>query len=380
VTRAGSEERLTRAAHERFEHDGYLVLDSTGCSADVLAGAVAELEGRYEGDGRTEGGVFYHRRRIQDAWRASANVRALALSRHVHAILAALYGRTPLPFQTLNFHKGSEQAPHSDTIHFNSEPAGFMCGVWVALEDIDMENGPLVYYPGSHRLPEVTMQDVGVAASEDQYPHYERYIADVIERRGLEPAYGTIRRGQALIWSANLLHGGLVQHDPSRTRHSQVTHYFFEDCRYYTPMMSGEDHVERRHPTWVSEEEARKVDDFAGYDAGRIRAIVDVNVPAGESVIVVSGGDDELLALGGRQAVHFPQNADGTHAGYHPASSEDAVSELERLRAAGAGYLLLPNAAFWWLDHYTGLADTLDASGEIVARDDQCLVFALRRG
>ena len=32
-------------------------------------------------------------------------------------------------------------------------PEGFMCGVWVALEDMDMDNGPLVYYPGSHQLP-----------------------------------------------------------------------------------------------------------------------------------------------------------------------------------------------------------------------------------
>ena len=40
------------------------------------------------------------------------------------------------------------------------------------------------------------MRDVGVPAQEDQYPHYERYIADLIERRGLEPAYGTLRRGR----------------------------------------------------------------------------------------------------------------------------------------------------------------------------------------
>jgi ectoine hydroxylase-related dioxygenase (phytanoyl-CoA dioxygenase family) len=36
-----------------------------------------------------------------------------------------------------------------------------MCGVWVALEDIDMGNGPLIYYPGSHRVPEVTMKELG---------------------------------------------------------------------------------------------------------------------------------------------------------------------------------------------------------------------------
>jgi Phytanoyl-CoA dioxygenase (PhyH) len=373
------EETITRAERERFERDGYLVLGSTGCPPERLTGAVADLEGLYEGDGRTEGGVFYHHRRVQDAWRRSANVRAVALSHHVHTILAALYGRTPLPFQTLNFRQGSEQAAHSDTIHFNSKPAGFMCGVWVALEDIDMDNGPLVYYPGSHRLPEVTMQDVGVPAREDQYPRYERYIADLIEKTGLEPAYGTLRKGRALIWSANLLHGGLLQRDPTRTRHSQVTHYFFAGCRYYTPMMSGEGHVEWRDPTWISEEAAREDPDWPGYDAPRIRAIVADHVPVGGTVVVVSGGDEELLAIRGRRAMHFPQNADGTHAGHHPATSEDALRELDRLRSAGAEFVVVPNAAFWWLDYYAGFSDALHRSGEVVVKDDQCIVFMLRR-
>jgi hypothetical protein len=48
------------------------------------------------------------------------------------------------------------------------------------------------------------------------------------------------RKGQALIWCANLLHGGSPQTDPTRTRWSQVTHYFFDDCVYYTPAFSDE--------------------------------------------------------------------------------------------------------------------------------------------
>jgi len=48
------------------------------------------------------------------------------------------------------------------------------------------------------------------------------------------------RKGQALIWAANLLHGGSPQHDPKLTRWSQVTHYYFEDCVYYTPAFSDE--------------------------------------------------------------------------------------------------------------------------------------------
>jgi hypothetical protein len=59
-----------------------------------------------------------------------------------------------------------------------------------------------------------------------------------VEARGLQPAHFLPRRGQAVIWAANLLHGGSAQADLDRTRWSQVTHYYFENCAYYTPMHS----------------------------------------------------------------------------------------------------------------------------------------------
>ena len=115
-------------------------------------------------------GVFYTSHRIMDAWKISDNVKTIALNPKSSGILRELYGRKPLPFQTLNFPFGTQQAAHSDTIHFNSKPPGYMAGVWVALEDMDMDNGPLVYYPGSQKLPEVTMQDVGVEADYSELP------------------------------------------------------------------------------------------------------------------------------------------------------------------------------------------------------------------
>src|SRR5437762_950426 len=87
------------------------------------------------------------------------------------------------------------------------ERDGYIVGVWVALEDMDMDNGPLVYYPGSQSLREINMQDVG-AEDPSQYKLYERFMADLIESEGLEAEYATIRKGEALVWSANLLHGG----------------------------------------------------------------------------------------------------------------------------------------------------------------------------
>ena len=47
-----------------------------------------------------------------------------------------------------------------------------------------------------------------------------------------------IKKGQSLTWAANLLHGGEKINKSGSTRKSQVTHYFFEDCTYYTPLFS----------------------------------------------------------------------------------------------------------------------------------------------
>lgn len=171
--------------------------------------------------------------RIQDGWIENAAIGRLAVHAPVLDLLTKLYGRRAFPFQTLNFEIGTQQAPHSDTFHFNSTPARFMCGVWVALEDISPESGPLVYYPGSHKLPILKRQEISGAKD---YKDYERHIAGLIDAHGLQPEYGLLKRGQALIWSANLIHGGSLRNDPALTRRSQVTHYYFEDCAYHTPL------------------------------------------------------------------------------------------------------------------------------------------------
>ena len=68
------------------------------------------------------------------------------------AITEELFGRKVLALQHLNFPIGTQQPAHFDTMAFQSDPPNYMCGVWVALEDMDMDNGPLIYYPGSYKL------------------------------------------------------------------------------------------------------------------------------------------------------------------------------------------------------------------------------------
>jgi hypothetical protein len=180
--------------------------------------------------------------RVQDAWRRSEAVRELASLPRLVRLLSDVYGRRAFPFQTLNFQRGSQQHVHADTIHFHSEPSGFMCGVWIALEDIEPDSGPLTYYPGSHRMPMLTMRAAGVNRPDPHPDDYVRYyikaIADRLAEGGYAEHQALLKKGQALVWTANLAHGGSPIARPESTRRSLVVHFFFEDCVYHTPMLS----------------------------------------------------------------------------------------------------------------------------------------------
>ncbi|WP_338845443.1 phytanoyl-CoA dioxygenase family protein [Massilia sp. W12] len=180
--------------------------------------------------------------RIRDAWRIDAGVRRIAANPGILALLSKLYGKPAWPFQTLNFPVGTEQALHSDVVHFHSVPERFMCGVWVALEDITLDNGPLFYYPGSHAWPVYTNEHIGRCLSTlpqrpDQRP-FEAMWQALVDAHGVQPQQFLAKKGQALIWAANLLHGGSPHLNRALSRWSQVTHYFFEDCVWYSPLFS----------------------------------------------------------------------------------------------------------------------------------------------
>lgn len=180
--------------------------------------------------------------RVQDAWKFDDDVRAIACNDAVLDLLSKIYGRRAFPFQTLNFPVGTQQHCHSDSIHFSSVPERFMCGVWLAMEDIHPDAGPLMYYPGSHKWPIIYNDMLGKRIGSErvhlaQAPYEEVWEA-LVEATGVQPEYFCPKKGQALIWAANLLHGGSRQKDPAHTRWSQVTHYYFEDCSYYTPAYS----------------------------------------------------------------------------------------------------------------------------------------------
>ena len=227
-------DEASRARVRRYAEDGYLVFRPDIDDFDRVADRIIEsLAPEHERAGH----------RVTDAWRYQPDVRRLASHPAILGVLQDLYRRRPIPFQTLNFREGSQQRTHSDLVHFNSIPERFMAGVWIALEDVGPDNGPLHYYPGSHKLRVYELHDIGLASAKlsdrnDRYAGYEEFVSRLVDRHGLRKEIVSVKRGEALIWAANLFHGGEPIRRAGSTRHTQVTHYYFEGCRYYTPLYS----------------------------------------------------------------------------------------------------------------------------------------------
>jgi len=233
---SGASERAKTFARD-LARDGLAILDLGDDMPGLCDEIAAETAPHFARPGVT---------RVHDAWRRAPAVRVLATHPVLLECLALAYGRQPFPFQSLSFMRGSQQDVHSDVLHFHAEPALFMCGVWLALEDVTAGSGPLRYYPGSHRLPVLTMQQagaaMGVAPARVTAANYNDTYAPAmmaqLARGGFEPRHALLKKGQIAVWAANLAHGGSPILDPGSTRQSLVVHYYFEDCLYYTPMLS----------------------------------------------------------------------------------------------------------------------------------------------
>jgi hypothetical protein len=154
------------------------------------------------------------------------------------SILDMLLGRDVRLFQSINFYHGSEQKTHSDSIHMTTFPLGYMIACWVALEDIGPDQGPLHYYPGSHKLPYLlneSYQNEGNSwlIGDKRYTEYEHALAAYIAGQQLRKETFHARKGDVLIWHANLLHGGDPHHNKDLTRKSMVFHYYAKNVVSY---------------------------------------------------------------------------------------------------------------------------------------------------
>jgi ectoine hydroxylase-related dioxygenase (phytanoyl-CoA dioxygenase family) len=239
-------ERLEQAI--QFHEMGYIVLDLE-LTDEFLKRIIDEMYSAVNRDTVTKQAEFYtysDSPRIFEEWRNSDAIRELCLNKKLIDTLEFLYAKEALPFSTINFIKGSNQPLHSDAIHFHTIPQLWMSGVWVALEDTTLENGTLNIVPGSHRWPVFDYDSLKLPhpdsiqdGEKENYRIYEEFVRKMVETKNAQIVPVPLHKGQALIWAANLLHGGMQIVDKNSTRLTQAIHYFYKDCtKYYHPMFS----------------------------------------------------------------------------------------------------------------------------------------------
>jgi phytanoyl-CoA hydroxylase len=154
--------------------------------------------------------VFLERELVQDV------VLAPALA----SILADLLDGDPLVCNSLTFERSSQQDYHFDTFYMPPPVENKMLATWIAHEDTHLEAGPLLYYPGSHKITPYRFTDGRLNAKSEEMPQFQAYIDQKLKMHELKPDCFAAKAGDVLIWHAQLLHAGEKIRDMKRTRRS----------------------------------------------------------------------------------------------------------------------------------------------------------------
>jgi phytanoyl-CoA hydroxylase len=178
---------------------------------------------RYFRDAADESRLVVHT--LNDLYLVEPAVRDINLDDRLVGLLTELLGDEPCVISSLNHEYGSERAFHFDT-WFAPPPVDDQLVVsFVAFEDIDADNGPLQYYPGSHRMPPYRFSNGRLRAISAELPDCARHTEAWLADRNIEHRQFHCKAGDVFLGHAQLFHGASPILDHDRTRRSMVTRY-----------------------------------------------------------------------------------------------------------------------------------------------------------
>lgn len=218
------------AALKQFVEQGFLVVEDL-LGADELEALNLAIDDAVAT--RREGYEWGSSQRLHNLHEPYPAVRKLWLHPRVMRLLDLIFDAPARPCQSLTYVFGSQQDHHQDTIHLTPFPAGYMCGVWTALEDVQPSSGELMVYPGTHRLPRIYRQTVDLppVVDGDWTGFGDKVVArwkQMLDEAAVTPQVYRPKAGTVLIWHENLMHAGSMREDLTRSRKSIVCHYFAE--------------------------------------------------------------------------------------------------------------------------------------------------------
>lgn len=223
--------------------NGYLIIENAVSEARI-DGMLADLDDAWQREDNRiivdvtwqgcqplKAGLRELQHKLQDFYFFSENARAIVLCDKVTDFLKLVFERDVLATQSLSFEVGLQQPLHQDTAYvvMNNSPLEFAAS-WIALEDIQPGSGELEYFSGSHTLEAKPFAENRLYThpdldGDDPHVQYLKELPLRCEAAGMERKRFTPKKGDALIWSAGLAHGGTHVEDSKLTRKSIVTHY-----------------------------------------------------------------------------------------------------------------------------------------------------------
>jgi len=234
---------VTAELRETWQHDGLIVLPGLATEEQVNRHLMLVAAVRDEvPNGRNEHGLGD---RIGQLHQKLPELVDTVASERLLAFLKYALDDDPLVFASLNFERGTQQEVHVDLIYFCTEPLHAMVGVWIALEDISIDAGPLFYHLGSHHWPfeyhsDAHSDEVGVSGSVSgavlglRAKAWLERLASRVAERGSPKKPMVIRKGDAVVWHARLAHGGMPVVAPELSRKSVVYHFIGKGSKLFT--------------------------------------------------------------------------------------------------------------------------------------------------
>lgn len=150
-------------------------------------------------------------------------------------------------------------SPHQDNFYNRAEPNDGIIAAWIALEDVDEDNGCLAAFPGSHlaglaatrrdwmyllsRSPDVAKSLLRLASPRARgQPNdsgvIERYVYAEIPKDS-RPVPVVMKAGSVALMHGDLIHLSYPNRTPDRFRRSLLTNFVREGTRFNAGKLTG---------------------------------------------------------------------------------------------------------------------------------------------
>ncbi|TCO18482.1 phytanoyl-CoA dioxygenase PhyH [Kribbella steppae] len=175
--------------------------------------------------------VHPHRRTDVEAGRLSLE---LMLDSRILDVVTALIGPA-LGAQSMFYFKppgARGQALHQDNTFLRADPETCLAA-WIAVDDVDAENGGLAVVPGSHTTELVCPEPADLTES---FTNAEVPVPD-----GLQKVQTRMKAGDVLFFHGSVVHGSRPNTSADRFRRSLIFHYVpeasIEIAAFYNPLV-----------------------------------------------------------------------------------------------------------------------------------------------